>query len=106
MASLQLNPMSAPNISNASINPIGNNWFSVGPQGNGLPMPPPGVINPFMTAPPAIPAGVPFGNTIGQMPVPTGSLFTQPDTSSQWAFNGSPSLSQSTGMTASTNLWQ
>lgn len=106
MASLQLNSMSAPNVSNSSINPnVNNNWFSMGPQSTGLPVPPPGVINPFMTTSAAIPAGVPFSNTVGQMTFPSGPLFTSPDANSQWAFQ-SPSLSQPTGMSASTNLWQ
>ena len=106
MASLQLNPMSAPNMPNPSVNPINNNWFPVGPQNTGLPLPPQGVINPFMAAPPAIPAGVPFNNSMGQMSLPSGQLFASPDASTQWAFNGSSSLGQSTGMTASSNLWQ
>jgi len=104
MATLQMNPMSAPN---PPANPIpNNNWFQMAPQSTGLPVPQPGAINPFMTAAP-IPAGVPFGNNFGSFDLNSGQMFPQSDTSSsQWAFNGNNSLNQSSGVTASTNLWQ
>ncbi|CAG2101423.1 unnamed protein product [Medioppia subpectinata] len=104
MATLQLNPMPA---SNPNTNPIpNNNWFQMGPQSTGLPVPQPGGINPFMTGAP-IPAGVPFGNNFGSAGLNSGSMFPQTDNSgSQWAFNGNQTLNQSSGVTASTNLWQ
>lgn len=108
LASLQLNSMSSPNVSNSSINSIpNNNWFQMGAQTTGLPVPPPGVINPFMTtAPSMIPAGVPVANNFGQIGLNSGSFFTQPDPGTQWAFNGNTALNQTSGVTASTNLWQ
>ena len=107
MASLQMNPVSAPTVTNSSINPVvSNSWFGSGAQGSGLPVPPAGVVNPFMASSAPIAAGVPFNTTIGQLGVTSGSLFASSDSGSQWAF-GANSLNQTTaGMTASTNLWQ
>jgi len=108
MASLQLNPMSATPIPNLNNNQIPNNWFQSGQLNSGvLPVPPQGLINPFMTnPPPMIHAGVPVANNFSGVGLNSGAMFSQPDPGSQWGFNTNASLSQQSGVTASTNLWQ
>jgi hypothetical protein len=108
LASLQLNSTPFPNPITGTNQMPNNNWFPNGQiNSGGLPFPPSGVINPFMSnAPPLIPAGVPLANNFSGVGSNTGPMFSAPDANSQWAFNSNASLSQQSGVMASNNLWQ
>ncbi|XP_054153145.1 stromal membrane-associated protein 1-like isoform X2 [Oppia nitens] len=108
MSSLQMNPMTGVNPNMNAMANSSSNWFNMVPQNTGPSMPLTTTsINPFVSMPTSIPTGVPFANNLGTINTNSGSLFTQPDTGPQWAFNNNnTSLNQTSGVTASNNLWQ
>lgn len=104
MTGLQLGP--TPVSLAANMPQANNDWLSSGQMNaaNNIPIPPAGLINPFMSAPPLIHAGVPMTNNFAGVGVNPG-IFAQQATPTQWNLSTNQSLPQQ-GVTASSNLWQ